>query len=73
MTRAFESRLSRCVLIMTLALAACGAPAPNTVWLAFRYRSQPLQLCAASASMTRSWLSGTKFAAVFEVFKLQMF
>ena len=28
MTRAFESRLSRCVLIMTLALAACGSPAP---------------------------------------------
>ena len=27
MTRAFESRLSRCVLIMTLALAACGSPA----------------------------------------------
>ena len=28
MTRAFESRLSRCVLLMTLALAACGSPAP---------------------------------------------
>ena len=28
MTRAFESRLSRCVLIMALALAACGSPAP---------------------------------------------
>ena len=28
MTRAFESRLSRCVLTMTLALAACGSPAP---------------------------------------------
>lgn len=28
MTRAFESRLSRCVLIMTLVLAACGSPAP---------------------------------------------
>jgi protein TonB len=29
MTQAFESRLSRCVLIMTLALAACGSPAPT--------------------------------------------
>ena len=27
MTRAFESGLSRCVLIMTLVLAACGSPA----------------------------------------------
>jgi protein TonB len=27
MTRAFESRLSRCVLTMTLVLAACGSPA----------------------------------------------
>ena len=27
MTRAFESRLSCCVLILTLALAACGSPA----------------------------------------------
>ena len=28
MTRAFESCLSRCVLTMTLVLAACGSPAP---------------------------------------------
>ncbi|MEO8186185.1 MAG: TonB family protein [Burkholderiaceae bacterium] len=28
MTRAFEYRLSRCVLTMTLVLAACGSPAP---------------------------------------------
>ena len=50
MTRAFESRLSRCVLIMTLALAACGSPAPAPPKRARRRRrssrlpSKPLTL-----------------------------
>src|SRR5690349_81440 len=45
-------------------MAASVAPAPNTVWLAFRYRSHPLHPCAASASVSRPWLSGTKSAAL---------
>src|SRR5206468_3893051 len=44
-------------------MSASGAPAPNTVWLAFRYRSQPLQPSAAAASVSRSSLSGTNSAA----------
>src|SRR3954453_23170811 len=45
-------------------MSASGAPAPNTTWVASRYRLQPLQLWAAVAISSRSRVSGTKSAAV---------
>lgn len=44
---------------------AVGDPAPNTVWLACRYRSQPLQPWAAAVRSARLFVSGTKSAALW--------
>src|SRR4051812_45230269 len=44
-------------------MRADSGPAPNTVWSASRYRSQPRQLLAASASGPRLRASGTNSSA----------
>ena len=56
MTRAFESRLSRCVLIMTLALAACGSPtpAPPKVSVPAPIVTPPIQTVDAAPSASPS-------------------
>jgi hypothetical protein len=46
-------------------MSAVGDPAPNTVWLACRYRSQPLQHWAAAVRSARLFVSGTKSAALW--------